>query len=87
MAEPGAKEAPGGPCGSAQAPDRRGQPGGVGLCWQGTGTGGEGTASGWARGGLDWISGKASGPGTVVESPSLERFQRRVDVALGDLGQ
>ena len=64
---------------------------GVGLCSQGTGTGGEGTASRCTRGGLDWISGKISPlaqlPRAVVEFPSLEGFKSREDVALGDMGQ
>jgi len=52
-------------------------------------------ASGWVRGGLDWISGnisllqECSGIGTgcpgVVDSPSLEVFKKRVDEELQDM--
>jgi len=49
-------------------------------------------ASGCTRGGLDWILGKIPSPKglssvrlprEVAESPSLEVFKRRVDVAKG----
>uniref|UniRef100_A0A8C0VE07 Haloacid dehalogenase-like hydrolase domain-containing protein 2 n=44 Tax=Passeriformes TaxID=9126 RepID=A0A8C0VE07_CYACU len=42
-----------GPLWLCTSPCQEGTAGGVGLCCQGTGTGGEGTASGWARGGLE----------------------------------
>lgn len=94
-AQPGEKLSP--PAHGGQLPDRRGQPGVIGLCSQGAQTGQEEKASS-ARGGSGWRLGKISSPEgvvrpwrrlprAVVESAFLEMLKICVGVALGDMVQ
>jgi len=87
----GEEEAEGGPHGSLQLPDRRGERGGVGLCSPVTGdrTRGNGLELRQGRFRLEIGENLVTEimlrlPRAVGESPSLEEFKHRVDVAPGD---
>ncbi|XP_017602443.1 PREDICTED: disks large-associated protein 4-like isoform X2 [Corvus brachyrhynchos] len=73
-AQPGEEAARGAPCGSALLPGEEGAAG-LGLCCQGTGTGGEGTVFICPRGSLSWTSGGISSRKNHHPDPDTETCQ------------